>query len=103
MSVPVGKRSVVDREHYLDATQRYVLAFHIFFFVEWTIDWLYRGLSKAANASTFGGSPHIPSSTPTSTSATATAAAARDDNGVAHVEESEHRHHRLHLFKRHMD
>ena len=24
MSVPVGKRSVVDREHYLDATQRYV-------------------------------------------------------------------------------
>jgi hypothetical protein len=32
MSVPVGRRSVVDREHYLDATQRYV----------W-FDWLWSG------------------------------------------------------------
>lgn len=30
MSVPVGKRSAVDREHYLDATQRYVCLFRSF-------------------------------------------------------------------------
>lgn len=80
MSVPVGRRSVVDREHYLDATQR--------------------GLAKAANASTFGASPRTPDLRLSSSTSTA---AARDDRGVVHVEESEHRHHRLHLFKRHMD
>ncbi|KAN0137483.1 hypothetical protein V8E53_004534 [Lactarius tabidus] len=83
VSVPVDRRSVVDREHYLDATQR--------------------GLSKAANASTFGSSPRI--SELRLSSSTSSATAARDNNDrVAHVEESEHRHHhRLHLFKRHMD
>jgi len=67
MSVPVGRRSVVDREHYLDVTQR--------------------GLSRAANASTFGGTAH------------------GDHVQVqqVHADETEHRHHRLHLFKRHMD
>ncbi|KAF8264404.1 hypothetical protein EI94DRAFT_1805888 [Lactarius quietus] len=73
MSVPVGKRSVVDREHYLDATQR--------------------GLSKAANASTFGGSPHMESSA----LRTSLSSSSHDEH------DADHRHHRLHLFKRHMD
>ncbi|KAI9457234.1 hypothetical protein BJY52DRAFT_1273492 [Lactarius psammicola] len=85
ISVPVSKRAtLLDREHYLDATQR--------------------GLSKAAHASTFGcPTEHNLSRDRApvdqwsrSRSASATAAAA--DASV-----SEHKHHRRHLFKRHMD
>jgi hypothetical protein len=72
MSVPIGKPTLHDRERYLDATQR--------------------GLSKAANASTFGG-PGEPSSSAGQWSGKASTSRAGE----------EQRHHRLHLFKRHMD
>ncbi|KAI9432257.1 hypothetical protein H4582DRAFT_2083745 [Lactarius indigo] len=73
VSVPISKRAtLLDREHYLDATQR--------------------GLSKAAHASTFGGSPHL---------AGEPAPAVRCWSAGAADEE--HKHHRLHLFKRHRD
>jgi len=84
MSVPVGKRKLHDRENYLDATQR--------------------GLSRAANASTFGAAPRLAS--PSSRDPAGQWSGVRSANASAPnllSGEAEHRHHRLHLFKRHMD
>ncbi|KAH9054872.1 hypothetical protein EDB87DRAFT_1688756 [Lactarius vividus] len=76
LSVPVSRRAtLLNRERYLDATQR--------------------GLSKAANASTFGSSPHL-AGEPHSR-----APADRCWNAGAADEEERKHHHRLHLFKRH--
>lgn len=95
MSVPPGKRALLlDRERYLDATQR--------------------GLSKAANASTFGGSLRMAEQDPLSRDqapagqrsgiATGSSASA-DADADADVSGSGHKHHRPHLFKlkRHVD